>query len=105
MITSPIPNQDKLLIRIETLQVFDEGNGIFSIPTIVGHQDKITMIEIQRAIIGLSLLDVLNWDFRFFVPPTPHVPGRVTPQQMTLILSINNELTFCYFCLPGLQFF
>ena len=105
MITSPIPNQDKLLIWIETLQVFDEGNGIFSIPTIVGHQDKITTIEIQRAIIGLSLLDVLNWDFRFFVPPTPHVPGRVAPQQMTLILSINNELTFRYFCLPGLQFF
>lgn len=42
MITSPIPNQDKLLIQIETLQVLDEGNGIFPIPTIVGHKDKIT---------------------------------------------------------------
>ncbi len=63
------------------------------------------MIKIQRAIIGLSLFDILNWDFRFFVPPAPPVPRRVTPQQMALILSQHNELTFCYFCLPGLQFF
>ena len=105
MVTGSIPNQNELFIRIEILQVLDKSNSIFTIPTIVRHQDKITMIKIQRAIIGLSLFDVLNRDSRFLVSPTPHVPCRIAPQQMTLILSINNDLTFCYFCLPSLQFF
>ncbi len=47
MITGPIPNQDELLISIEIWQVLDKSNGIFTIPTIVRHQDKITMIKIQ----------------------------------------------------------
>ena len=80
MITGPAPNQDEFLAWIKILQVLNKINGIFTIPTIVRHQDKITMIKTQRAIIGLSLFDILNWDFRFFVPPAPHVPRRVTPQ-------------------------
>ena len=32
------------------------------------------MIKIQRAIIGLSLFDVLNRDSRFFVAPTHTYP-------------------------------
>ena len=55
MVTSSIPNQNELFIRIEILQVLDKSNGILTIPTITRYQDKITMIKIQRAIIGLSL--------------------------------------------------
>ena len=44
MVTGSIPNQNKLFIWIEILQVLDKSNGIFTIPTIVRHQDKITMI-------------------------------------------------------------
>lgn len=105
MITGPVPNQDKLLARIKILQVLDEGNGIFLIPSIVGHENKIAIIEIQRSIIRLSLLDVLNRNFRFFVAPAPHISGRVAPQQVALILSKNNDFTFFYCGLMDLQFF
>ena len=105
MITGPVPNQDKLLARIKILQVLDEGNGISLIPSIVGHENKIAIIEIQRSIIRLSLLDVLNRNFRFFVAPAPHISGRVAPQQVALILSKNNDFTFFYRGLMDLQFF
>ncbi len=105
MVTGSIPDRDELLILIEIWQLIDKINDIFTIPTIIRHQEKITMIKIQSAIIGLSLFDILNRDFRFCISPAPHVPRRVTPQQMALILSQHNELTFCYFCLPSLQFF
>ena len=55
MVTGSIPNQNELFIWIDILQVLDKSNSIFTIPTIMRHQDKITMIKIQRAIIGLSL--------------------------------------------------
>lgn len=102
MITGSVPNQDELLAWIKILQVLDEGNGIPLIPSIMGHENKIVIMEIQCAIIRLSLLDILHRNVRFFVAPAPRISCRVAPQQMALILSKNKDFALFYCSLMDL---
>ena len=62
----------------------------------VGPQQKLTVEDIQRAVIALPVVDVFDGHLNAQVLSAPYVATRIAPQEVTLIYEEGTELAFLY---------